>query len=164
MEKKRNQKLRDKHHHAPDAYELYEAEHTARWLKDDYPRPSARVNSNQFEEVAPMDENRIIGQKRNQKLHDKHQKHHQPPDAYELYEAEHMGRWLKDAHPRPSSRPNFGQFEDINPMAENEIKVDYWHTNERVNDVDVVDAEAEEFIEMEREKHGLRKWMSMKGY
>ncbi|CAI9785131.1 unnamed protein product [Fraxinus pennsylvanica] len=170
MDKKRNLKLHDKHqkhHHAPDAYELYEAEHTALWLKDAHPRPSAHVNSNQFEEMSPMDENRIVVQKRNQKLHDKH---HQPSDAYEVYEAEHMSRWLKDAHPPPIARANSNQFEEIRPKAENRITVDYWSTNEdstdgnRVNYDEVIDAEAEKFIVMEHEKHGLRKWMPMKGY
>ncbi|CAI9756315.1 unnamed protein product [Fraxinus pennsylvanica] len=63
MEKKRNQKHHDKHqkHHQPqDAYEIYEAEHMAWWLKDIHPRPSARLNSNQFEEITPKAGNRIV--------------------------------------------------------------------------------------------------------
>ncbi|KAL2547051.1 Uncharacterized protein Fot_16284 [Forsythia ovata] len=141
MEKKRNQKLHDKHqkHHKPphDAYELYESEHTVWWLNDAPPRPSARVNSDRFTEISP---------------------------------SEHTVQWLNDVPPRPSSRVNYDRFKEISPKAEKRIMGDYRRSNEdstdgkRVIYDDDVDAEAADFIKFEHEKLGLNKWMSIKDY
>lgn len=118
----------------------------------------------------------------NTKRHHKHKRHlHRQPDAYELYELEHMPHDLTDAPAGPQPRHiiiSNDYYEtgiEAQPTLAGANGVDYYEPVRNVQPYPRsmprgyegdcggdVDCMAHKFIEMEHEKFEQSKWMSMK--